>query len=68
MAQAEAELRDDLLYRRYVQALRRYGDPRERTPSPGHTIRHCASCGMRAMFRIDPDGGWSECLHCGHYA
>jgi len=68
MARREEDLEDSFLYRRYVRALERYGDSRDERPSPGHVIRHCPSCGMRAMFRLDPEGTWFECLHCGHYA
>jgi len=70
MAQSARELRDSgSLYLRYVQALKRYGEPDEEDrPSPGHVIRHCTHCGMRAMFRLDPQGNWYECLHCGEYA
>jgi hypothetical protein len=68
MAQAQRIGTDQLLYRRYLQALERHGDPREDVPSPGHVVRYCANCGMRAMFRLDPEGTWYECLHCGHYA
>jgi DNA-directed RNA polymerase subunit RPC12/RpoP len=68
MAQAQEDLETGALYQRYVQALKRYGDPMDKQPSPGHVIRHCTNCGMRAMFRMDPDGMWYECLHCGHYA
>ena len=67
MAQRQYETRD-VLYERYLQALARYGDPRDEAPSPGHVIRRCPNCGMRAMFRLDPEGGWYECLHCRHYA
>jgi hypothetical protein len=66
MAQASEELRDDLLYQRYLRALRRHGEPREEEPSPGHVIRYCHNCGQRAMFRLDPEGTWYECLHCKH--
>ena len=68
MARREEDLEESFLYRRYVRALERYGDSRDERPSPGHVIRHCPSCGMRAMFRLDPEGTWFECLHCGHYA
>ena len=68
MARPEEEMKDSFLYRRYLQALKRYGDPAEERPSPGHVIRHCPGCGMRSMFRLDPEGMWYECLHCGHYA
>jgi len=68
MARREEDLEDSFLYRGYVRALERYGDSRDERPSPGHVIRHCPSCGMRAMFRLDPEGMWFECLHCGHYA
>jgi hypothetical protein len=68
MAQAQRDARDGSLYLRYMQALRRYGEQEESQPSPGHVIRRCNHCGMRAMFRLDPDGIWYECLHCGHYA
>jgi hypothetical protein len=67
MAQAAEELHDDLLYQRYLRALRRYGPPLEEEPSPGHVIRRCHTCGQRAMFRLDPEGIWYECLHCKHY-
>ncbi len=67
MAQRQFEP-EDALYERYVQALARYGDPGEETPSPGHVIRYCHTCGLRAMFRLDPEGNWYECLHCKHYA
>ena len=68
MAQRAHELEDPLLYEKYLQALKRHGDPREDQPSPGHVIRHCTNCGQRALFRLDPEGTWYECLHCGHYA
>ncbi len=68
MAQAQREVGDGLLYHKYLEALKRYGDPRDEQPSPGHVIRYCTSCGMRAMFRLDPEGTWYECLHCKHYA
>ena len=68
MAQATERLQDDLLYQRYLRALRHYGEAREEEPSPGHVIRYCHNCGMRAMFRLDPEGTWYECLHCKHYA
>ncbi len=68
MAQAREELQTGALYMRYVEALRRHGKTEEPQPSPGHVVRYCHSCGMRAMFRLDPDGNWYECLHCRHYA
>ena len=69
MAQSARELREGgSLYLRYMQALKRYGEPEEERPSPGHVIRHCPHCGMRAIFRLDPEGNWYECLHCGEYA
>lgn len=67
MAQVQEEVTDGLLYRRYLQALRRYGPAGQEEPSPGHVIRHCHHCGQQAMFRLDPDGMWYECLHCRHY-
>jgi hypothetical protein len=67
MALAREEVRDGLLYERYLQALKRIGPPQEERPSPGHVIRHCHNCGQRAMFRLDPEGMWYECLHCKHY-
>jgi hypothetical protein len=66
MSQAPQQLQDDPLYQRYLSALRRYGEPTEPEPSPGHVIRDCHNCGMRAMFRLDPEGMWYECLHCKH--
>jgi hypothetical protein len=66
MAQAHEELRDDLLYQRYLGALRRYGEARDEEPSPGHVIRRCRNCGQRAMFELDPQGNWYRCLHCKH--
>ena len=68
MARPEEQMQDSFLYRRYLQALARYGEPSDEPPSPGHVIRHCPNCGMRSMFRLDPEGMWYECLHCGHYA
>ncbi len=67
MAQARQELSSGALYMRYVHALRRHGAPEEEQPSPGHVIRYCHTCGQRAMFRLDPEGNWYECLHCKHY-
>lgn len=67
MAQASEEVQGDLLYQRYLQALRRYGESRSEEPSPGHVIRYCHNCGQRAMFRLDPEGSWYECLHCKHF-
>jgi hypothetical protein len=71
MAQRQEDLRtleSSTLYRRYLDALRRHGDPRDEAPSPGHVIRRCNHCGMKAMFRLDLEGTWHECLHCGHLA
>ncbi len=68
MAQAREELQTGALYMRYVEALRRHGKTEEPQPSPGHVVRYCHNCGMRAIFRLDPDGNWYECLHCKHYA
>ncbi len=69
MAQRQEDLEEALLYDRYLEALARYGPPaREESPSPGHVVRYCHGCGMRAMFRLDPEGTWYECLHCQHYA
>ena len=67
MEQASEELQDDLLYKRYMRALRRTGEPEEAEPSPGHVIRFCHTCGQRALFRLDPEGTWYECLHCKHF-
>jgi hypothetical protein len=67
MAQAREELSSGPLYMRYVQALKRHGQPEEPAPSPGHVVRYCHTCGQRAMFRLDPEGYWYECLHCKHY-
>ncbi len=68
MALRADELHEDLLYRRYLRALSRYGEPEEPQPSPGHSIRHCPTCGAHTMFRLDPEGMWAECMRCGHYA
>jgi hypothetical protein len=57
-----------LMYQRYLAALRRYGDPEPPAPSPGHAIRQCTHCGRATMFRLDPDGTWYECTRCGHFA
>jgi hypothetical protein len=67
MAQAAREVEDPFLYERYVQALRRHGTSESEEPSPGHVVRYCHSCGMRAMFRLDAGGTWFECTHCGQY-
>jgi hypothetical protein len=67
VAQMQQEVSGGLLYRRYLRALEQYGDPEQEQPSPGHVIRHCHRCGQRAMFRLDPEGMWYECLHCKHY-
>jgi hypothetical protein len=67
MALAREEVREWPLYQRYLQALKRLGPPEDERPSPGHVIRHCHTCGQRAMFRLDPEGTWYECLHCKHY-
>ncbi len=68
MAQRQEDLTNDELYRSYMRALQRYGRDPQESPSPGHVIRHCPNCGMRSMFRLDPEGTWYECLHCKHYA
>ena len=62
------QLEDRLLYRRYVEALKRYGPPEPKPPSPGHAIRRCPGCGSTTIFRLDPDGTWYECTRCGHFA
>jgi hypothetical protein len=67
MALAREEVSDRLLYQRYIQAMKRLGAPQDERPSPGHVIRHCHTCGQRAMFRLDPEGTWYECLHCKHF-
>jgi hypothetical protein len=61
------ELDTDVTYQAYMEALKRYGSPEPKAPSPGHVIRHCHACGQEAMFRLDPEGMWYECLHCGQY-
>ncbi|MBI4260663.1 MAG: hypothetical protein HY658_08870 [Actinobacteria bacterium] len=59
----------DVLYRRYIEALRRHGPPEEDdVPSPGRAIRSCSRCGRHTMFRLDPEGTWYECTRCGQYA
>ena len=63
-----AEPQADVLYRRYLHALERYGDPEAPPPSPGHAIRQCAHCGKATIHRLDPEGNWYECERCGHYA
>jgi hypothetical protein len=68
MAQRQEDFPDPLLYERYLTARRRYGEADDDGPSPGHVIRQCHACGQRAMFRLDPEGVWYECLHCGHLA
>ncbi|HCO03713.1 MAG TPA: hypothetical protein DIT48_10210 [Actinobacteria bacterium] len=62
------ELEHNPLYQEYLRALERHGQPTDPSPSPGHAIRHCASCGLQTMFRLDPEGTWYECLRCKHYA
>ncbi len=68
MALASYELEDELMYRRYMDALKRYGEPEEKPPSPGHAIRQCVHCGKATIFRLDTEGTWYECTRCGHYA
>lgn len=69
MAVRGIDMERDILYRRYVRALERWGEPDpEETPSPGHSIRSCAHCGKHTMFRLDPEGTWYECTRCGHYS
>jgi len=67
MAQAQEDVRDPFLYTRYLQALERTQPEEPEEPSPGHVIRHCHHCGQRAMYRLDPEGNWYTCLHCGEY-
>jgi hypothetical protein len=63
------DLERDVLYQRYVRALKLWGGPEEESePSPGHAIRSCAHCGRHTMFRLDSEGTWFECLRCGHFA
>jgi hypothetical protein len=68
MALRARDVGDGLLYQKYLQALQRYGEPERPAPSPGHAIRQCAHCGIARKFRLDPEGTWYECMHCGHYA
>jgi len=68
MALPAYELERQLLYRRYVEALKRHGEPEDPEPSPGHAIRQCVKCGQATIFRLDPEGTWYECTRCGHYA
>jgi hypothetical protein len=56
------------MYRRYVEALKRFGPPEGPEPSPGHAIRQCVHCGKATVHRLDPEGTWYECSQCGHYA
>ncbi|HEX9236307.1 MAG TPA: hypothetical protein VF972_08510 [Actinomycetota bacterium] len=68
MALRSYDVERQILYRRYVDALNRYGEPERPEPSPGHAIRQCVRCGRAAVFRLDPEGTWYECTRCGHYA
>ena len=68
MALRVEDLEKEALYRRYLEALERYGEPEEPAPSPGYAIRHCAQCGSHTMFKLDPDGTWYECTRCHHFA
>ena len=68
MAVRREDLQQDPLYQRYLQALRVHGAPERKVPSPGHAIRNCTHCGQTSMFRLDPEGTWYECMHCGHFA
>jgi hypothetical protein len=68
MAQQAHDLRGNRLYAEYMEALRRHGEPEPAEPSPGHVARHCARCGEKTLFRLDPEGTWYECLQCGQYA
>jgi hypothetical protein len=67
MAQAREELFGGALYMRYMEALKRHGPAEDPEPSPGHVVRWCHTCGMRAIFRLDSEGNWYECLHCKHF-
>ncbi len=63
--------RTDELLGRYLHALERHDEPAENETdglAPGHDVRTCASCGAHTVFRIDPDGDWSECTSCGRLA
>jgi hypothetical protein len=68
MAVPAYDLERRRLYRRYLAALERYGEPEDTAPSPGHAIRQCARCGRARVFRLDPEGTWYECTRCGHFA
>jgi hypothetical protein len=68
MALRIQDLERESLYRRYLEALNRHGEPEEPAPSPGHAIRHCPTCGAHTMFTLDPEGTWYECTRCKHYA
>lgn len=68
MALPSYELEGQLMYRRYVEALKRFGPPEGPEPSPGHAIRQCVHCGKATVHRLDPEGTWYECSRCGHYA
>jgi len=57
---------DDLL-RSYVRAHQREGTANQAAPAPGQVVRQCSRCGMRSMFRLDPEGTWYECQHCKRY-
>jgi hypothetical protein len=66
----DAEDRDDLLSR-YLGALSRYPDEADQDHEDlpvGYDVRTCANCGERAMFKLDPDGGWAACTACGKAA
>lgn len=67
MAQARDDLETAAMYRAYLRARERYGAAEPERPSPGHVIRYCHACGQRAMFRLDPEGMWYECMHCQHF-
>jgi hypothetical protein len=68
VAAAESDVGYESLCDRYLEALRRVGPTTVPEAPPGHSVRFCANCGMRALFRLDPEGVWSECTHCGRYA
>lgn len=68
MARVAERLENDHLLEDYLRLLARYGDAPNGTTFPGHEIRTCAFCGQRAVFVLDPGGGWARCSACERYA
>lgn len=65
---SKARTQESDLLREYVRLLIRTPAPEAKSPSPGHDLRTCGSCGAQSRFSLDPEGVWFQCGRCGAFA